>query len=156
MDRVSGQAGSALGTCTHPGDLHPQGPQLHHLLSPQGQGLGGGLQGWGGQVPTTLILIRAVAAVTDEVAELLGRTPAAVDNHGPTGEDGPSYGRDNGAEKTARIWTRCPWQVTEGTCVLQVTFIWAPRFGTLLGEVLSSQWHRPLALPLAWDPPPLP
>lgn len=42
----------------------------------------------------------------------------------------------------------CPQQVMEGTQDLQVTFAWAPQFGTLLGQVPTSQWHLPLA-----DPP---
>lgn len=38
--------------------------------------------------------------------------------------------------------------MTEGTRDLQVTFAWAPRFGSLLGQVLSSQWYLPLHDPL--------
>lgn len=141
----------AQGTCPYPMDLRPPHGALHPswapappqgpapttppTTSPQEQGLRMGLGAW---APTTLVLVRAVAAVTDEVAELLSRAAAAVDDHGPTGEDGSGYGRDNGAGNPAGNQARCPQQVMEGTHDLQVTFAWAPRFGTLLGQVLSS------------------
>lgn len=37
-----------------------------------------------------------------------------------------------------RIQAQCPQPVTEGTRDLWVTFVWASRFGTLLGGALSS------------------
>lgn len=135
---------TSLGTYAHPRDPHPRCPQLHCLLLPQGWE-------WGrwGQARTALVLVGAVAAVADEVAELLCCAAAAVDDHRPTGEDSLSYRRDNGAENPTRTQARCPQQVTESTRGLQVTFVWAPRFGTPVGVALSSQQPSPLG----WDPP---
>lgn len=135
----------------HSGDLHPPwGPApppgtctpVPAARSPLSPRCGAGEQGRGWAL-TALVLIRAVAAVADEVAELLSHAAATVDNQGLSREDSPGYRRDNEAENPARIWAWCPRQVTEGTCGLQVTFVWSSWFGTLLGGVLSSQWHCP-------------